>query len=381
MSEDNSCFVIMPYGTKPDLNGRSVNFDFIYSKIIQAAVQRIPAIECVRCDDDRKPGWIPSRMLTQILEARVAIVDTSTLNANVFYELGVRHALRRSVTVLIRKRDTPSPFNIQGLKSIEYGTGPKAVETAVEDISSALESALAAPSNVDSLVYEALKDLAPPLRHPKPMTEFHEYTFPLPDLPGKALVLVTGDREDLAVGDIWVSSENTEMQMDSYYGKSTSATIRYLGARKDSIGRVVEDTIGNELAAKTGPMPNVPPATVVPTGSGSLIANNVKKIYHVASVRGEPRAGYRPVAQLDRCVKNALREARDSGFMSILFPIFGTGSGGGDLRRHAQICFRAAAEYLAANPEQTIQRVYFYIWSDSDLEICQQVMRSTVSGN
>src|SRR3954471_2371690 len=88
------CFVIMPYGPKPDLNGRTVNFDTIYEKMIKPAIGEVPGLECCRCDDDRQPGWIPARMIEQIFEAPVAIVDTSTLNPNVFYELGVRHALR-----------------------------------------------------------------------------------------------------------------------------------------------------------------------------------------------------------------------------------------------------------------------------------------------
>jgi O-acetyl-ADP-ribose deacetylase (regulator of RNase III) len=373
-----TCFVIMPYGVKADLGGRSTNFDAVFAKIIKPAVALVPGLDCLRCDDDQKPGLIAARMLTQILEAKTAIVDTSTLNPNVFYELGVRHALRRSVTVLIRKKGTPSPFNIEGLRSIEYGTGQRAVEAAVHDIAAALTSALEAPSNVDSLVYEVLDDLSPPQRFPRPVTGFREFTFPLPADPGKALALVTGDREDMMVGDIWVSSENTDMQMDAYYGRSTSATIRYLGAKKNSVGRVIEDTVGAELAEQTGPDPNVPPATVVVTGPGALARNNVKQIYHVAAVRGEPRSGYRPISQLDRCVKNALREAQGGDHRSILFPIFGTGPGGGDLRRHAEILFRAAAEYLHAVPDHPIRTAYFYVWSDVDLEICQAVMRSTV---
>ena len=127
-------------------------------------------------------------MLAQILKARVAIVDTSTLNPNVFYKLGVRHALRPSVTVLVRKKDTPSPFNIEGLRSIEYGTTPRAAKAAIRDIAAALTSALDAPANVDSLVYEALDDLTPPQRHPRPITQFQETRVPLAELPGQGSV-------------------------------------------------------------------------------------------------------------------------------------------------------------------------------------------------
>jgi len=49
-----------------------------------------------------------------------AFVDITTLNANVFYELGARHALKDSVTVLICRGDVEPPFNIEGLRVIPY---------------------------------------------------------------------------------------------------------------------------------------------------------------------------------------------------------------------------------------------------------------------
>ena len=113
------CFVIMPYGQKEDADGQVIDFDEIYQYIIKEAVDKLPGLACQRCDDIDAPGWIHERMLRHIYEDPIAIVDTSTLNANVFYELGVRHALRRSTTVLIHRAGTTWPFNIAGLNSIE----------------------------------------------------------------------------------------------------------------------------------------------------------------------------------------------------------------------------------------------------------------------
>ena len=113
---NNNCFVIMPYGLKKDVDGREIDFDEIYEYIIQKAVKKLKGFECIRCDNINESGWIHKRMIQHIFEDRVAIVDTSTLNANVFYELGVRQALRKGVTVLIQRKGTPSPFNIAGLE-------------------------------------------------------------------------------------------------------------------------------------------------------------------------------------------------------------------------------------------------------------------------
>ena len=381
----DTCFVIMPYGQKKDVDGESIDFDEIYEYIIKEAVNAVSGLECHRCDDFEAPGWIPERMIRHIAEDRVAVVDTSTLNANVFYELGVRHALRKSVTVLIRREGTSSPFNIAGLNAIEYSTNPKGVAKAKQRIVGAITSALQAPQNNDSLVYQVLQDLRVHVgadRAPKRLTKVDTFEYPLAQNTAKKLTLITGDREYINVGDVWVSSENTNMQMDRFYGASTSATIRYLGAKKNAAGNVVEDTIGEALAkgiAELGGV-EVAPAAVLATRPGALEQNGVKWIFHVAAVKGEPREGYRPITQIERCVKNALKQAADAAYRddrlsSIVFPIFGTGPGGGNLRDHAARLFTAAVEYLEAFPSHPVQTVYFHVWSDVDLEICKGLLR------
>jgi hypothetical protein len=246
---NNNCFVIMPYGTKTDVDGKAIDFDEIYEYIIEEAVKKLEGFECIRCDNIDEPGWVHKRMIQHIFEDRVAIVDTSTLNANVFYELGVRHALRKGVTVLIQREGTTWPFNIAGLKSISYTTNPRGVKGAIDAIATFISNALKNASHVDSLVYDVIPDLrveAGPGRREERITKVQVFEYALVHCPGKRIGLVTGDRENLKIGDVWVNSENVDMQMDRYYGASTSATIRYLGAKKHPItGKVVEDTIAN----------------------------------------------------------------------------------------------------------------------------------------
>ena len=182
---NNNAFVIMPYGVRKDIDGQDVDFDHIYKHVIQEAV-KTAGLACIRCDDLHAPGWVPARMLQHILEDRVAVVDTSTLNANVFYELGVRHALRKSVTVLMRREGTTSPFNIQGLSAVSYGTTPESEAAAIAGISGAITSGLNDPKNIDSLVYQALPDLNLPGRQPKPLTSVQTFAFALVKNPQQA---------------------------------------------------------------------------------------------------------------------------------------------------------------------------------------------------
>src|SRR5688572_1949138 len=193
----------MPFGEKKDADGKVVDFDKIYESIIKKAVQGVKDLECLRCDEIERPGWVHDDMLHHIWEDRVAIVDTSTLNANVFYELGVRHALKPSVTVLIHKEGTSWPFNIAGLRSIEYSTTPEGRAEAIEKIRAFIVNALDAPKNVDSLVYKTIPGLRVE-RVPARLTVVQTIEYPLRKKPELKIALITGVRQDITVCDIWV---------------------------------------------------------------------------------------------------------------------------------------------------------------------------------
>ena len=172
------------------------------------------------------------------------------------------------------------------------------------------------------------------------------------------------------------------MQMDRYFGKSTSATIRYLGAKKHPVSsRVTADTIADELARLMDGEPEVEPATVIATTAGELEATNgVKRIFHVASVTPQPREGYVPIERIDRCVSNALAyadrpELRDAQLKSMLFPVFGTGPGGRDFEEQYAALLDAAISYLESH-DCSIDKVYFYAWSDIRLNIARDLMQS-----
>ena len=147
----------------------------------------------------------------------------STLNANVFYELGVRHALRRSTTVLIQRKGSTRPFNIAGMATLDHQTTPGGLADGKEALTRWIANAVRDPNYSDSLVYGVFPNLRVERRQ-KQLTEVQVIERELTKAPAKRVGFVTGDREDIKVGDIWVSSENTNMQMDTYYGKSTSAT-------------------------------------------------------------------------------------------------------------------------------------------------------------
>jgi O-acetyl-ADP-ribose deacetylase (regulator of RNase III) len=377
MENTKTCFVIMPFGQKVDIDGNQIDFDKIYQFIIKAAVESI-GVRCIRCDEIEESGWIHGDMFEQILSADVSVVDITSLNANVFYELGIRHALNSAVTVLIRKKGTYAPFNIQGLRVIDYDPlDLSSVDKAKRQIASFIQSGLR-HGLVDSPIHQALENRVRIEVQPEPILKTEYYFFPSKANSSKAICLITGDLRDVRCADVWVNSENSNMQMDRYYDRSISSIIRYLGAAKDDAGYVIEDTIAEELTQKMGHRESVPPGHVLVTSPGELgKTHNVKQIFHVAAVVGAIGQGYRTIQNINRCITNALQKIEavgNSELHSILFPLMGTGKGKGSLQTNAALLLDAAVSYLTANPSGPVETIYFLTYTCEELEVCQNIL-------
>lgn len=391
MSRDGrkACFVIMPFGDKINIDGETVEairesaataepipakyvqpieFDKIYTSIIEKAAVTLD-LECTRCDQIKGAGSIHEDMFRHIWEADVAIVDISTLNANVFYELGMRHTLHKKVTVLIQRKGTTAPFNIQGYRVITYDeTDETGVHAAVDEIAAFVREGLR-DEDGDSPVYKHLPLLratvgaAPPERRIIESTEVYEYT--VDALPRAAVGFVTGDIGKIKNIDVWVNSENRNMQMARFHDASISGAIRWLGAKKNShTQRVIEDTIALELAEALEGCTEVDAGAVIPTGSGALLASHgVKRIFHAAAVTGQPRRGYRPIPDIGACVTNSLelmdRESESYSLDTIAFPLMGTGVGGSSISEAIKALVKCVLAYLRKNPATRIKRIYF----------------------
>ena len=130
------CFVIMPIGSGKEYD----IFRNRYEKIIKPAVEELQdddqqIYECERADLISKSDLITHDILKHLYESDVVIADLSKLNPNVFYELGVRHALRNK-TVLIALKGTKLPFDVSNLRIIFYEDrigGEKEVISQIQD--------------------------------------------------------------------------------------------------------------------------------------------------------------------------------------------------------------------------------------------------------
>lgn len=114
------CFVIMPFGSKRDPGGGpDIDFDCIYETAVRPGIEAA-GMEPVRADEERTGGIIHKPMFERLLLCDYAVADLTTANANVFYELGVRHAARTATTLAIFARQQSLPFDVDFLRALPY---------------------------------------------------------------------------------------------------------------------------------------------------------------------------------------------------------------------------------------------------------------------
>lgn len=120
---EETCFIIMPIGTQ-EYESVQYKEDELRKKyddlIKQAIFSAREGIKVFRADDVSMPGSITNDILTRIMFSKYVIADISLPNPNVFYELGIRHAIKTG-TILIKDKNVKSTvFDISHLRHIEY---------------------------------------------------------------------------------------------------------------------------------------------------------------------------------------------------------------------------------------------------------------------
>ncbi len=152
------CFVLMPFGTKTDKMGREIDFNHIYEALIKKAIERCD-LEPIRADEELLGGTIHKPMYERLVLCDYAIADLTSLNANVFYELGLRHAIKAHTTIPIFAFDADLPFDLKMQRTLPYKLNK---EGKLEDIEATMDmlvdhlNATKGQGNVDSPVFQLI---------------------------------------------------------------------------------------------------------------------------------------------------------------------------------------------------------------------------------
>ncbi|OXM17330.1 hypothetical protein [Paenibacillus herberti] len=140
-----TCFVIMPIA---DADGyEQGHFKRVYDYIIREACKRA-GFKAIRADDVLQTNVIVVDIIKQILDCDMAICDLSGRNPNVLYELGIRQAFDKPVT-LIKDNLTQRIFDISVLRDVEYSSSLR-IDTVERDITAIEKSLKATYENRDS---------------------------------------------------------------------------------------------------------------------------------------------------------------------------------------------------------------------------------------
>lgn len=149
-------FIVRPFGVKS-----GIDFDRVEKELIRPAMEQA-GLAGGTTGEFIQQGNIRTDMFEQLLIADLVIADISIHNANAFYELGIRHALRDRHTFLIRSKDSESkddvPFDLKTDRYLSYDAKNPG---ATMDILAAALKETADSQKPDSPIYQLLPGLEP----------------------------------------------------------------------------------------------------------------------------------------------------------------------------------------------------------------------------
>ncbi len=160
-SFETTCFYITPIG-QVDTEQRK-HSDLFLEHIVEPALQAFN-LNVVRADQIDRPGVITKQIVDYLLNSKLVVVDLSFHNPNVFYELAIRHMVRKPV-VQITRQSEHIPFDVNTVRTIVIDTAtiytlvPK-LETHRAEIAAQVRQALENPDSADnpiSLYYPHLR--------------------------------------------------------------------------------------------------------------------------------------------------------------------------------------------------------------------------------
>lgn len=112
-------FVAMPFGTKPGHDGVPVDFNRVFAELLEPAIAAA-GLTVLRADQEQRAGDIRTDMFQELLMADLVVADLTIDNPNVWYELGVRHALRARGVVLVAGGRSPTAFDLYTDRKLRY---------------------------------------------------------------------------------------------------------------------------------------------------------------------------------------------------------------------------------------------------------------------
>ncbi len=169
-------FMVMPFGVKPVDQTEpnipaTVDFDALWERVYEPALGEL-GYEAVRADRDLG-ALIISEMIQRLAVADLVLADVTLPNANVYYEVGVRHAAQQRGCVLVAADWSRPMFDLLQMRQARFelpdgaipaAAAPQTVETLVtavkpliEGTSPVFDAVTGYPDNVDQSLLSAFR--------------------------------------------------------------------------------------------------------------------------------------------------------------------------------------------------------------------------------
>ncbi|MDX2380618.1 MAG: TRAFs-binding domain-containing protein [Acidimicrobiia bacterium] len=202
------CFVVMPFSTKetqlgPDAPGpKKVDFDALWERAFRPAIEAA-GYTPVRADQDAG-ALIIVEMIQRLAMSDLVVADISIGNANVYYEIGVRHAAQRYGCVLVSANWAHVLFDIDQMPRVVYTMDEGAITDATATaIRAQVERGIDALREGESPVYAAVPGFPESAKDDVRVTQFKEDMESLNELLGRIRsirrLVDTGDQKRAAL--------------------------------------------------------------------------------------------------------------------------------------------------------------------------------------
>src|SRR4030042_353297 len=148
------CFVIMPFSDTATCT--EDEWTQIFEEIIKPAVESA-GLDYISRRSVATRGNIVGLIIQDLNDSHVVIADLTDRNANVFYELGVRHAMKDR-TILLSQKKEDIPFDLQAYAYHVYGwKTPEERQALADKIRQLLVEMDSSPDRPDNPVSDFLK--------------------------------------------------------------------------------------------------------------------------------------------------------------------------------------------------------------------------------
>lgn len=171
------CFMVMPYGRKrthaePGGGPAEIDFNALWDLAYVPVITEL-GYQPVRADQDTG-ALIITQMLERLYFADLVLADMTIPNGNVYYEIGIRHAAKRTGCVLLAASWSQQLFDVAQMRTVRYplpegeitAATSQAIQQAIkraipilaQGVSPMHESIKGYPTNVDERAASTMKD-------------------------------------------------------------------------------------------------------------------------------------------------------------------------------------------------------------------------------